>query len=70
MSSDSQPSLFVNGGAGNEKLQGAPGVDTHVGGTGDHDAVSYADHGVPVKVSLNGIADDEPAGEVENILLT
>lgn len=57
----------LDGGPGNDTLQGGPGIDTHVGGSGDRDAVSYADHEVPVTVSLNGIADDGTGDEVENI---
>jgi Ca2+-binding RTX toxin-like protein len=57
----------LDGGPGNDTLQGGPGVDTFVGGSGGRDAVSYSDHGAPVKASLNGIADDGPSGEVENV---
>jgi Ca2+-binding RTX toxin-like protein len=57
----------LDGGPGNDTLQGGPGFDTHVGGSGSGDAVSYADYGVSVKVSLNGIADDGPADQFENI---
>jgi Ca2+-binding RTX toxin-like protein len=57
----------LDGGPGNDRLQGGPGFDTHIGRTGDRDAVSYADHDVSVKVSLNGIADDGPTGELENV---
>lgn len=57
----------LDGGPSNDTLKGGPGVDTFVGGSGAHDAVSYADHGASVKASLNGIADDGPSGEVENV---
>jgi Ca2+-binding RTX toxin-like protein len=58
---------ILEGGPGNDSLQGGPGFDTHVDGSGTGDAVSYADYGVSVKVSLNGLADDGPADQFENI---
>ncbi|GAA3148532.1 hypothetical protein GCM10010486_12740 [Nonomuraea roseoviolacea subsp. carminata] len=62
--SDGNDSL--SGGPGNDDLRGENGVDTYAGGSGE-DVVSYADKGVQVQASLNGVADDGIAGEQENI---
>ncbi|MEO3874767.1 calcium-binding protein [Nonomuraea sp. B12E4] len=57
----------LDGGPGDDELRGGLGTDTYKGGTGDHDMVSYGEHGESVKASLNGLADDGAAGELENI---
>ncbi|MBN6053547.1 hypothetical protein JYK22_16520, partial [Nonomuraea sp. RK-328] len=62
--SDGDDSL--TGGPGNDELRGGLGLDTYAGGSGQ-DMVSYADKGVRVQASLNGVADDGIAGEQENI---
>jgi Ca2+-binding RTX toxin-like protein len=63
--SDGSDSL--DGGPGDDDLRGGLGTDTYRGGSGVHDLVSYAEYGVPVRVSLNGRADDGMAGDLENV---
>ena len=58
----------IDGGAGADRLQGGsqtggPGADRLEGG-----AVNYADLAVPVTVTLDGVANDGPAGEGDNVL--
>jgi hypothetical protein len=50
------------GGAGNDTLLGGGGSDLLVGGAGT-DTVSYADHNVPVKASIDGRSDSGATNE-------
>jgi Ca2+-binding RTX toxin-like protein len=64
------------GGAGKDKLAGSVGNDTMEGGQGADwlsgwdgiDTVTYAGYTVPVTITLNGTANDGPAGEGDNVL--
>jgi hypothetical protein len=54
------------GGRGNDELDGGPDADGMSGESGK-DTVTYEDRTAPVRVSLNGIADDGEAGEGDNV---
>lgn len=58
----------ITGGTGADSLTGGPGKDTITGG-GGVDLVSYTDYtgGGTVLVQLDGIANDGPPGESDNI---
>ncbi|MBS1870106.1 MAG: hypothetical protein JSS99_10605 [Actinobacteria bacterium] len=55
----------LSGGAGNDELDGGPGADILNGGPGS-DVVSYSGT-LPVKVTLDGVANDGTAGEGDNV---
>jgi Ca2+-binding RTX toxin-like protein len=65
----------ILGGAGNDTLGGSSGSDRLVGGTGaddlagasGEDTVDYRDSSAPVKVDMDGAADDGAAGENDNV---
>jgi Ca2+-binding RTX toxin-like protein len=48
----------LNGGGGDDFLDGRGGADALIGGPGDHDTVSYATESLPVEVTLDGAAND------------
>jgi Ca2+-binding RTX toxin-like protein len=54
------------GGRGNDLLDGGPEGDT-ISGEAGKDTVTYDDRTNPVRVSLNGIADDGEKGEGDNV---
>ena len=52
----------LDGGPGGDELQGGAGRDVIVGGSG-YDRASYRDHTAPVRISLDGQANDGALGE-------
>ena len=56
----------LSGGAGNDLLRGAGGPDLLQGGDGS-DTVSYDYSTVGVNVTLDGVANDGTAGELDNV---
>jgi Ca2+-binding RTX toxin-like protein len=46
-----------------DNLDGGPGADVLQGGDGDFDAADYSSRTAPIKVTLDGIANDGEAGE-------
>jgi Ca2+-binding RTX toxin-like protein len=66
----------LRGGAGAELILGGSGVDELLGGGGpdifdggaDRDLVSYEDHAILVQVTLDGVAGDGSAGELDNVM--
>jgi Ca2+-binding RTX toxin-like protein len=52
----------LDGGSGSDVLEGGAGTDVLAGGSG-RDTVSYVDHTGPVRISLDGRANDGAAGE-------
>ena len=56
----------LNGGPGDDTLMGAGGADALNGGPG-LDTASYADHTVPVRAALNGLANSGSAHEGDKI---
>jgi Ca2+-binding RTX toxin-like protein len=52
----------LDGGPGRDELEGGAGTDVIVGGSG-YDQVSYFDHTAPVRISLDGQANDGALGE-------
>jgi Ca2+-binding RTX toxin-like protein len=52
----------LQGGPRNDGLEGGAGTDVIAGGAGK-DTVSYIDHTVPVRINLDGRANDGAAGE-------
>lgn len=65
----------ITGGAGNDSLDGGNGADTLDGGTGSDaisggtgsDLVSYSDRTADLSLTLDGIANDGAAGELDNL---
>ncbi|HEV8516731.1 MAG TPA: calcium-binding protein, partial [Candidatus Limnocylindrales bacterium] len=57
----------LSGGAGNDTLIGGPGADMLAGGTGTADVASYAERTTTVTVTINGVANDGSAGEMDNV---
>ena len=62
-----------NGGGSSDSFEAAnePGADTYNGGGQEpdgRDSISYGAFFVPVSLSANGVADDGPTGEHDNIL--
>jgi Ca2+-binding RTX toxin-like protein len=56
----------LTGNGGDDTMMGGPGTDSFDGGGGT-DTTSYADHLVPVTVTLDGNANDGAAGENEDV---
>jgi Ca2+-binding RTX toxin-like protein len=56
----------LSGGAGPDSLQGGEGADALAGGAG-RDFATYFDHGAPVVVTIDDLADDGAAGERDNV---
>ncbi len=56
------------GGMGHDFLRGGPGNDLFKGGDGT-DGVTYADLSAPVTATIDGMANDGPAGEHDEIAL-
>lgn len=56
----------VYGGGGNDLSVGQPGRDTYYGEDGT-DRMFYLDYTQPVRVTLNGVADDGASGELDNV---
>ena len=57
----------ISGGDGDDELDGGPGADALSGNQGT-DVVSYSG-GLPVDVSIDGVANDGVAGERDNVAL-
>ena len=53
---------LLDGGVGDDFLDGGPGTDVIAGGPG-RDMVDYFDHRAPVRITLDGRANDGAAGE-------
>ena len=56
----------LNGGTGDDTLKGLGGADDFDGGAGI-DTVSYGNESEDVIVDLDNVADDGPAGELDNV---
>jgi len=56
----------LTGGSGNDTLLGTTSANVFVGGGGT-DTVSYADHSADTSLSIDGVANDGSAGELDNI---
>lgn len=56
----------MSGGDGDDTLTGGPGVDTFAGDAGN-DTADYGAATVAVNVTLDGLANDGPAGERDNV---
>ncbi len=56
-----------NGGDGNDRIIGSrdPGNDVYIGGAGA-DLLDFSDASAAIRISLDGVADDGPAGEADN----
>lgn len=59
---------ILRGSSGSDRLSGGAGRDTLSGGPDIGDHADYADHGLPVNVTLDDIANDGASGEGDNIL--
>lgn len=57
----------LDGGPGDDYLEPKGGTDTVIGGPGAVDRVSYTQAIVPVRVSLDGIANDGATGENDHV---
>jgi Ca2+-binding RTX toxin-like protein len=65
----------MDGAGGNDKLQGNAGNDRMLAGTGaddyngggGNDTVDYSARAVPLNISINNVANDGAAGEVDNV---
>ncbi|HEX8103525.1 MAG TPA: calcium-binding protein [Solirubrobacteraceae bacterium] len=57
----------LDGGPGNDSLNGQGGADDLAGGPGANDAVTYFTLSVSVSASIDGVANDGPAGEGDDI---
>jgi Ca2+-binding RTX toxin-like protein len=56
-----------NGGDGNDRIIGTrdPGNDVYIGGAGA-DLLDFSDAAAGIRISLDGVANDGPAGETDN----
>lgn len=73
-----QTSAIVHGDEGDDELRsltgsaffhGGPGADLFIGQSGsDFELASYADHAGPIRLTLDGVADDGSPGEGDNVL--
>lgn len=57
----------LDGRVGDDHLNGGLGEDRLIGGGGEHDAARYREKSDPVRVDLDGEADDGTAGEGDNV---
>ena len=57
----------INGGDGDDTLDGLGGADDFNDAEGGFDTVSYGNESEDVSVTLNNLADDGPAGELDNV---
>jgi Ca2+-binding RTX toxin-like protein len=56
----------ISAGEGNDLIDGGPGADTVNGGDGV-DSITYVDRATDLAVSLDGVANDGAAGELDNV---
>jgi Ca2+-binding RTX toxin-like protein len=57
----------LDGGDGDDLMAAGAGPDTYIGGPGEDGVTDYAGRTFPVRVTLDGVADDGGAGEGDNV---
>src|SRR5439155_556665 len=59
----------LDGGAGDDTLDGGLGADTFIGGAG-HDTADYSSRSENLRITIDDVANDGAAGEMDDVQLT